>query len=400
MLKKLRIRFILINMSIVTLMLCLIFAFLFFSTRNNLEQESLHMMMNIASEPVMRKRPNDRPNDIRLPFFSIETDKNGALTAKSDGFFDLSDEEYLQSLIDETSSRSELFGILRSDDLRFFKRPTPAGTIMVFSDISSERVTLSNLIRSFLLIGSAAFAAFLIISILLARWAVKPIGVAWQQQKQFVADASHELKTPLTVIMTNAALLRDCSDEERIRFSSGILTMTQQMRGLVESLLELTRFDTGKRKQQMCEFSLSNVIDTAVLPFEPVFYEKQLPLSCDIEPDIRITGTAEHMKQLIDILLDNAQKYASPGGETHVILKRKGHKSCVLTVENQGSALSDGECKDIFKRFYRGDNVRTMNHSYGLGLSIAESIVSEHHGRIWAESSGGYNRFHAELSTL
>lgn len=400
MLRKLRIRFVVINMTIVVLMLCLIFAFLFISTRHSLEQESLRMMQNIAAEPIMRKRPDDRPiDDIRLPFFYVEIDPDGKLITKSDGYFDLSDERYLQELIGEASARRELFGVIGDQDLRFLKSPNAMGSVLVFSDITSERATLSNLIRSCLMVGIAAFMIFLIISILLAHWAVKPIGVAWQQQKQFVADASHELKTPLTVIMTNASLLKDCNEEERIRFSSGILTMAEQMRGLVESMLELTRFDTGKRKQELIPLTLSSVISNAVLPFEPVFYEKQLILSCDIENDIRITGSAEHMKQLVDILLDNAQKYASPGGETHVILKKRNHKA-LLTVENQGAALSAEECKAIFKRFYRGDSVRTMNHSYGLGLSIAEGIATEHHGRIWAESSDGYNRFHIELPAL
>ena len=95
--------------------------------------------------------------------------------------------------------------------------------------------------------------------------------------------------------------------------------------------------------------------------------------------------------------MDNAGKYASAGGETFVKINRSAHKHCLLAVSNQGEPISNEDLKNIFKRFYRADKARAMNHSYGLGLSIAQSIAEEHHGKIWAESEGGWNRFYVEL---
>ena len=113
-----------------------------------------------------------------------------------------------------------------------------------------------------------------------------------------------------------------------------------------------------------------------------------------------ISCVPAHLRQLVGILLDNAGKYASSGGETLVTLRRSAHKRCLLEVSDRGEPLSREELQNIFKRFYRGDKVRTMNRSYGLGLSIAQSIANEHCGRIWAESAGGYNRFLVELPCL
>lgn len=131
--------------------------------------------------------------------------------------------------------------------------------------------------------------------------------------------------------------------------------------------------------------------------FEPVLFEKGMPMKVEIEPGIRINGIASHLKQLIGILLDNAGKYASPEGEVVVKLSDSGHKKCLLEVSNQGEPMSDEDIENIFKRFYRADKARAMNHSYGLGLSIAQSVAEEHHGKIWAKSEDGFNRFFVEL---
>ena len=276
------------------------------------------------------------------------------------------------------------------------------GTCIVFADITSELSTLKNLLKTFAATGSAAFLAFLGITVLLARWAVKPVEDAWQQQKQFVADASHELKTPLTVILTDAELLHapECPETDRQQLSGSIITMSRQMRGLVERLLELARIDNSRVEEAFRRVSASQVLTAAAMMFEPVFFEKELPFVYEVEPDLFVNGNEDHLKQLADILLDNAGKYASPGGRIFLRLKRVPHRHCLLEVSDQGEPIGSEDLKHLFKRFYRADKARTMNHSYGLGLSIAQKIVEEHHGRIWAESRDGYNRFFAELPLL
>ncbi len=399
MLKKLRLKFILINMTIVTIMLGVIFGLLYYSTGRNLERDSIQMMENLAFGPAKPRPPNKPRGDVHLPYFSILIDRDGKAIETDGNFFDLSDQEQLNSILALTYDTESRSGVLKEYRLRFLRLETPMGPRIVFADMTSEQSTLNNLIRTLSIIGSAAFLVFLGISILLARWAVKPVDLAWQQQKQFVADASHELKTPLTVIMTDAELLHapDCPEADRVPLSDSILSMSYQMRGLVENLLALARIDNGSVKEDYRTVSFSEIVSEAAMMFEPVFFEKGLLLHNDIEPDIRVNGIESHLKQLICILLDNAVKYASPAGDTIIDLSRRGRKQCLLEVSDQGEPISDEDIKNLFKRFYRADKARAMNHSYGLGLSIAQNITEEHHGKIWCESRDGYNRFYAEI---
>ena len=399
MLKKLRLKFILINMTIVTIMLGVIFGLMYYSTSRNLERESLQMMRGIAPGHAKPGPPDKPRSGVALPYFTVLIDREGEIVEAESSFFDLSDKERLAAILERTDEAGADSGVLKDYRLRFLRSETPMGSRIVFADMGSEQSILRNMIRSFLFLGSLAFLAFLAISILLARWAVKPVDLAWRQQKQFVTDASHELKTPLTVIMTDAELLHapDCPEADREPLSGSILTMSSQMRGLVESLLDLARIDSGSVKEEFRVVSFSDIVSEAAMTFEPVFFEKGLPLRYEIEPDVQINGIPSHLKQLIDILLDNAGKYASPGGETVVKLRRSAHKRCLLEVSDQGEPICDEDLKNIFKRFYRADKARAMDHSYGLGLSIAQSIAEEHCGRIEAESKDGWNRFSVEL---
>ena len=255
--------------------------------------------------------------------------------------------------------------------------------------------------QSSVAVGGISFVVFLGISFLLAKWAVSPVENAWNQQKQFVADASHELKTPLTVIMTTAEMLSNepYEEEQRGQMAGNILTMSHQMRGLVESLLELARVDSGTFKATFSPVDFSALTSDAVLPFEPVFFEQGLGFESQIEENIGVSGSAAHLKQVIDIFLDNAVKYATPGGSVVLTLRRIGN-ACLLAVSSPGATMSKEDLKNIFRQFYRMDKARTMDHGYGLGLSIAESIVKQHKGKIWAESEAGVNTFFVQLPVI
>ena len=181
--------------------------------------------------------------------------------------------------------------------------------------------------------------------------------------------------------------------------ADNILTMSRQMRGLVEDLLELARVDDGIARTVWTRVDLSRLVSDAVLTFEPVCFEAGLTLETDIQPDITVRGSESHLRQVAEILLDNARKYADPGGTVTVTLTRQGRRHCLLSVADPGEAISPEDLKNIFKRFYRADKARAMDHSYGLGLSIADSIVTDHHGKIWAESAGGINTFFVSLPT-
>jgi len=399
MLKKLRIKFIIINMSIVTIMLGLIFGMLYVSTAYELEQQSLQFMTAAVISPAQNHMPFSPKNEIPFPYISILLDSDGSIASTEAQMLDDSDRDYLLELIHSADARKSENGVLKQYNLRFLKMESPIGLCYIFADNSSEQIILGSMVQGIIGIGLTAFLVFLGLSVLLARLTVRPVEKAWNQQKQFIADASHELKTPLTVIMTDSELLSapDCTDAERKELSGSITSMSVQMRGLIESMLELARIDSGAVNKTVCRLNYSDTLSESAMLFEPLFFENGMSFSYDIAPDIMLEGNAAELKQLTEIFLDNASKYASPGAEVILTLKKLSAKKCVMCVSNTGEPISEEELNNLFKRFYRADKARTGCGSYGLGLSIAESIVGKHHGKIHAESKNGFNSFIAEL---
>ena len=396
MIKKLRIKFICIVMTIAMLMVGIILGVVVYFTANNMEMQSVSMMRAIASAPFQKgdlMKPGG--DEVRLPFFTVQVSNHGELVTAGGGYFDLSDREYLQELVNLTMDADRDSGVLKEHNLRYLKAMSPRGMSIVFADTATEVATIESLIYSCLFIFLAAMLVFLGISILLSRWAIKPVEKAWDQQRQFVADASHELKTPLAVIMANAELMQS-EEADRRKFSQNILATTYQMRSLVENMLEMARVDNGTLKMQFDKLDMSQVIEDAALSFQLLYEEREKGLSCNIQEGISVHGSEQHIYQLMDVLLDNALKYSTPNSQVQVTLANSG-RSCLLSVASPGEALKKEDLKNIFKRFYRADKARSMNGSYGLGLSIAESIVEAHKGKIWAESKDGYNIFHVQL---
>lgn len=398
MIRKLRIKFVCVIMGIVMLMLAMILGVVIHFTGQNMEMQSISMMRTIAAAPFQKGNLGKPPEEVRLPFFTVQIGNRGELLGVSGGYFDLTDREYIESIVNAALASEHNTAQLKDYQLRFLKEKSPRGYTIVFSDTTTESATLKNLYSICVLIFFVAMSVFLGISISLSNWVIKPVATAWDQQRQFVADASHELKTPLSVIMANAELLanEDTVPDDRRKFSRNILSMTYQMRTLVENLLEMARVDNGTLKIQFAALDFSELVRDAVLSFQLLYEEKGQTLQSTIPDGITLQGSERHLYQVLDVLLDNALKYSVSEGHTNVELKRIGH-SCLLTVSNTGEPISKEDLKNIFKRFYRADKARSLNGSYGLGLSIAESIVEAHKGKIWAASELGYNTFFVQL---
>ena len=405
MLKSLRLKFVCIFMAIVAVMLCVIFGLTIHLTNLNLQEQSLRNIHQAISAP---EKPDEHPPlDNNHPlfqpqnaFFILSQDTDGQVVATGSSAMILAEDTSFETLWQAAVTSKNQTGLLPDYDLRYYRTDSPLGQRIVFLDISSEKETLLTLYRNCVLIAALTLLLFLPISIFLAHWAIQPVATAWEQQRQFVADASHELKTPLTVIMTNAELLQNPShsDQIRQRLTHSIHTTAQDMRQLVDNLLELARADSAGANLQLQPMELSLLVQESVLPFEAVFFEKGLTIQSLIQPGIRVNGDDCKLKHVIDILLDNAQKYAAPGTVT-VQLTSSG-RLCQLVVQSPGEPISKEDLTNIFKRFYRIDKVRSRNGSHGLGLSIAYHIIAAHSGRIWAESNDGFNSFLVQLPTI
>ena len=400
MLKRLRRQFVCIIMLIVTLLLSGMMLLLFRFTEHRLALQAESLMRSQFSAPFARLRPGELPQTAgRLDIFSLTELADGfLLTAGGEGY-DLSDQAYLSRLYGDALQTGRESGVLEDFDLRFVRIRTPKGEQIIFADNHQEQEVLRHLKRSCCLVGAVTLLLFFGISLLLARWTVKPVEKAWNQQRQFVADASHELKTPLTVILTNAELLQspDTDESGRQELSGSLLVMARQMRTLVDRLLELARSDSGKHKEAEADVDLSRLVDERVMSFEPLLFEAGLSLQSEIEPGISLRGRAGELAQVVDILLDNAGKYSTAPGTVRLSLRRKDSRRCTLTVETPGEPLSEEDCERIFERFYRRDPARSRSGGFGLGLSIAKELVEGHKGRISARGVPGGNRFTVEL---
>ncbi len=418
MLKKLKIKFVIIIMSIVTVLFLTTFGLIMHMTKENMERESIQMMKTLAFRPpvpaminrpdFIPEEPNGTPensigtpegtNGIRLPFFTVTVHEDGSTEAFGSDIFDLTDEDMISGLVKTVMDGKDDVGLLHNYDLRYMRSNESGKTSIVFADVSSEKAMLKGLVKNLVIIGLIGYISFFFISLLLAKWVAKPVEKTWNEQKQFIADASHELKTPLTVIMTNAEMLVDqnYNETDKSGFAKNILSTSKRMRGLVESLLELARLDNNRTQIKHENLDYSKLINNCILPFEPMFFENELELTTDIDNGINVEGDKDKLRQVVTILLDNALKYCSNTAPVALKLKRS-NTSCIFSVSGSGASLSKEECENIFKRFYRVDQARNDGQSYGLGLSIAESIINEHGGKIWAESENGCNTFFVSL---
>ena len=386
MIRSLRRKFIAMTMAVFTALLCVIFGLVIHFTGQQLEAESVRFLRQAAEEPL---QPGV-PGQVRQPCFVIRATPWGQ-SVQSSGGFDLSDERMVTDIVALAAASEAELGVLEDYHLRYLRRQRPTELTLVFVDISGEQAALQNLKLTCAAIGLISAAAFWAVSFLLARWAVRPVERAWAEQRQFVADASHELKTPLTVILTNAELMQSDPDP---RYAGSILTMASRMRTLVESLLELARVDGGAVRAAFEPIDLSALICDELLPFEPLYFERGLALESEIEEGLCVSGSPGHLRQVLTILLDNALGHAPAGSDVRLRLARQG-QNALLSVTNPGE-LTREQCRMIFQRFYRVDAARTGG-GYGLGLPIAQAIVGSHGGKIWAESHEGLVRLTVQL---
>lgn len=403
MIRKLRLKFVAICMAMVTAVLAVVCFAIFAALRGNVADLSREVLYRVIQEEALSggRKPEIGVeiggDKVLLPYFTVSVWPGGGGTyaayVTGGTYAGLEDTAELTAILEDCLSQEPPEGVIQSYSLRYLRRDNGIYRRMAFVDMSMERAMLREMMGSYLRIALAAFLLLLGVSVILARWATGPVERAWGQQRQFLSDASHELKTPLTVILSNAELLSALPLEERpARWTDNILSESQQMKRLVEEMLTLARADNLAQSAVLAEVSLSDVAEDCALAFEPVAFEAGKPLEYHVAEGVTVLGDGDKLRRLVSILLDNAVKYGAEWGTITLALERT-ERQARLMVSNPGEPIPAEQLGRLFERFYRADASRGEKSGFGLGLSIAAVIAQEHKGTLKAESGREGTRF-------
>lgn len=265
------------------------------------------------------------------------------------------------------------------------------GTRIVIVDNTVIKGRLLSTLRKNILITLIMEFLVVIASAKLTSWIIKPALESFNKQKQFVEDASHELKTPLTIIMANVENLD--MDEKNNKWIYNIKSEADRMNKLIMQLLDLAKMENKKKEEYSVE-NLSKVVEKTVLTFESLTFEKHIELETNIEENINFKFNSDDIKQLMTILIDNAIVHSYEENGKIIVSLAKDKNNIILKVSNKGEAIPKEEEEKIFERFYKRDNSRNRDtNNYGLGLAIAKNIVSNYGGNITAHSENEYTTF-------
>ena len=403
MIEQLQKKLTLLLSSVSIFLLLFLLGFLFFFNRN-----SLYRTMRKALSSAVTK-PMDRSTSDSYPIYQIFMKENGEILEHSgEDFFLESDteEKAVQDVLSRIKEGKESFyGSMQGGKLQYYckKDAPPDGKTayrIALTDFSKEIGNIRQLsIVLFILFFALSFV-IIVLSRFFVRKTVAPVKDVMLSQRQFISDASHELKTPLTVIINNVGNLQkkienvpalQGEDAEGIRSNiRGIEEMSGRMKHLTESLLDLSRLESWQdRGSQLEKVALSALIEHECMYFEPLFFEKGKSLDYTVEKGLHTLGNENKLKELLSILLENALKYSLPPTATVLSLKKK-RNILLLSVSNAvEKELSKEEKENLFKRFFRRDEAHSGGDGYGLGLSIAKEIVLMHKGTIKADSEKG-----------
>ena len=349
---------------------------------------------DVAAPPTIGGRERDGGQVIPMALFSVSVD--GAMTALGRYNTASISQDVLEQAGQQLAGADEGFGSLSDLGLFYVKRQAGGVMYLAFADMGSASGWRS-LAATLGVVEVAALVVFFIISLFFSRWALRPVARAWTQQRRFVADASHDLKTPLTVILANTSIALE-HPERSVASQSQWLESTQHeaeaMQGLVGDLLALAKMDeeeaaaqSGAARPAFEEVDLSDVLEGEVLQFESVAFERGVKLESQVEPGIELRGNEQRLRRLAGTLIDNACKYVDDGGAVDVSLSRSG-KQARLAVRNTGAPISPEDLPHVFDRFYRADKARTGSAGgHGLGLAIARAIAEEHGGTLTVAST-------------
>lgn len=355
------------------------------------EEPSWHEQDDTETPPA--KPENDEKDKSRFsvetPFetryFTVTVDENGEVTDCDLDRIAAVDEETAEEYTQTAQQKNKTTGF--QGIYRYRVTETEDGAKYVFLDCRREISNFRTVLVTTISVSLLGLAAVFVLVVIFSRMVFRPVEESIQKQKRFITDASHELKTPLTIIDANIEVMEMESGESQ--WTKSTRKQIQRLSGLVQQLVTLSRLDEEKGLEEKCEFNLSEAVSECVQPYESLAQTREKNLTLNIEEDITYTGDECSIRQLAGILMDNAVKYSSENGNITLTLKKKG-KKIFLEVYNDADDLPQGKLDVLFERFYRLDSSRNSGTGgSGIGLSVAKAIVQAHKGKITAENKNG-----------
>lgn len=355
-----------------------------------------------SSDPLNRENPQAASEETggmvlgrgeespAIPVAVYRLSQDGSLTAAFPEQSIISvDESTTESAAQTIAQAADGTDVLSDYGLVYMKRSMKDGTYVTFAD-SSFVERWESLAASLALAGAGALTVLFAINVFFARWALRPVEEAWKKQRQFVADASHELKTPLTVILANSSILEKHPEtplRENMQWLESTREEAVRMQELVSDMLSLAQAESTET-YEFARTNLSSIVSKEALQFESVAFERNVTIEDDIAEGMHVQGSTRALEKLVGTLIDNACKYAAEASSVTVRLSRQGKKA-VLSVRNLGNPIPQESIEHVFDRFYRADKARTHDdsRSFGLGLAIAREIAESHGGSIKVKSS-------------